>query len=171
MNLPTLLRLRAPLVALFAALAAISMPAEAQALYVGAPRVSASLNIGIGYYGGYYGGHRYHRGPRGGLWWGPVWPGAVWVVPGPVVSVPPAVMVSPAPHAQASDKPEPVLSARAAAPDPIVYPRNGQSAEQTEADQRECNRWATTQRNAMNDASVFHRAVLACLDGRGYTVR
>jgi hypothetical protein len=57
------------------------------------------------------------------------------------------------------------------APDPIIYPRNGQSAEQTEADRQDCNRWATTQPSAMGDASVFQRAVAACMDGRGYTVR
>ena len=56
-------------------------------------------------------------------------------------------------------------------PDPIVYPRNAQSAEQTEADRVECNRWATTQPSAMADASVFQRAVAACMDGRGYTLR
>lgn len=56
-------------------------------------------------------------------------------------------------------------------PDPIIYPRNGQTVAQTEADQVECKRWATTQPSAMADASVFQRAVAACLDGRGYTVR
>lgn len=64
--------------------------------------------------------------------------------------------------------PAPVQSSR---PEPIVYPRNGQTAAQTEADRQECNRWATTQPAAMNDASVFSRAVDACLDGKGYTVR
>lgn len=59
----------------------------------------------------------------------------------------------------------------AAVPEPVIYPRNGQSAEQTEADRRECNRWATTPPSAMNDASVFQRAVAACMDARGYTVR
>jgi hypothetical protein len=57
------------------------------------------------------------------------------------------------------------------APDPIIYPRGGQSPEQTEADRQACNRWATTQPSAMADASVFQRAMAACLDGRGYTVR
>jgi hypothetical protein len=56
-------------------------------------------------------------------------------------------------------------------PDPIIYPRNGQSAAQTEIDRRECNRWATTLPSALADAAVFQRAVAACLDGRGYTVR
>jgi len=56
-------------------------------------------------------------------------------------------------------------------PDPIIYPRNGQSAPQTEADRQDCNRWATTQPSAMNDAAVFNRAVEACMDGRGYSMR
>lgn len=57
------------------------------------------------------------------------------------------------------------------APNPVIYPRNGQSAKQTEADKQECNRWATTQAEAMADGEVFARAVAACLEGRGYTVR
>lgn len=56
-------------------------------------------------------------------------------------------------------------------PEPIVYPRNGQSPAQAEADRQACNRWATTQPSALADAEVFQRAVTACLDGRGYTVR
>lgn len=71
---------------------------------------------------------------------------------------PPPQMAPPAPLAKAL-------------PEPIVYPRNGQSAAQTEADRVECNRWATTQPSAMADASIFQRAVAACMDGRGYTLR
>lgn len=56
-------------------------------------------------------------------------------------------------------------------PEPIIYPRNGQSAAQTETDRQECNRWATTQPSALSDAQVFQRATAACMDGRGYTVR
>jgi hypothetical protein len=78
------------------------------------------------------------------------------------------VVVAPPPGAdavQAASAPAP------AAPDPIIYPRNNQSAAQTEADRRDCNAWATTQPKAMADAAVFQRAVEACMDGRGYTVR
>ncbi|MEO6361854.1 MAG: hypothetical protein ABIO71_01370 [Caldimonas sp.] len=57
------------------------------------------------------------------------------------------------------------------APEPIFYPRNGQSASAVESDRRECNRWAATQQGAMADASIFQRATFACMDGRGYTVR
>lgn len=78
-----------------------------------------------------------------------------------VVYVPPPAPLPP---------PAPVVYARSRA-EPVIYPRNGQSSAQLEADNRECNRWATTQQAAMADASVFNRAVEACMDGRGYTLR
>ena len=58
-----------------------------------------------------------------------------------------------------------------ALPAPIIYPRNGQSPEQTEADRQDCNRWAVTQPDAVAGASAFQRATAACMDVRGYTVR
>lgn len=80
-------------------------------------------------------------------------------------------VVAPPPGAEAA-QPMPVPAPVAKPPpEPIVYPRNGQSPAQTEADRQECNRWATTQPSALADAEVFQRAVAACLDGRGYTVR
>jgi Family of unknown function (DUF6515) len=79
-------------------------------------------------------------------------------------------VVAPPPGAE-SAQPAPAAPVAKAAPEPIIYPRSGQSAAQTEADRQECNRWATTQANAMADAAVFQRAVAACMDGRGYTVR
>jgi hypothetical protein len=57
------------------------------------------------------------------------------------------------------------------APDPVIVPRNGQSAAQAEADRQQCNRWATTQPAAMADAGEFQRATLACMEGRGYSIR
>ena len=80
------------------------------------------------------------------------------------------VVVAPPPGAetmQAAPPPAPTP----VAPDPIFYPRNNQSAAQTEADRRDCNAWATTQPQAMADAKVFQRATDACMDGRGYSVR
>ncbi len=56
-------------------------------------------------------------------------------------------------------------------PEPIIYPRSGQTSAQTEADRQDCNRWATTQPSALADAQVFQRAMAACMEGRGYTVR
>lgn len=80
-------------------------------------------------------------------------------------------VVAPPPGAETAQPAAPAPAPAASRPDPIIYPRNGQSAAQTEADRQECNRWATTQPAAMADGQVFQRATEACLDGRGYTVR
>lgn len=80
-----------------------------------------------------------------------------------------AVVAPPPEAATATAVPAPPPPAPKA--DPIIYPRNGQSSEQLENDRRECNRWATMQPNAQADASVFNRAVEACMDGRGYTMK
>lgn len=125
-----------------------------------------------------------HR--RGGPYWGPgpFWGGvAVGVGVGlgsyyygrPYYYPPGYVIVETAPVVVREAQPVPPAPAREpvsrAAPEPIFYPRDGQSAAQTEADRTECNRWATTQQSAMSDASVFHRATLACMEGRGYVVK
>lgn len=87
--------------------------------------------------------------------YGSYYDGGVWVAPGPVGYYPEPVSALP-PMAQ---------------PVPVLVPRQGQSAAQLENDRRECDRWAVSQPAAMADANVFHRATLACMDGRGYTVR
>lgn len=110
--------------------------------------VAVGVGVGLGSY--YYYGRPYYYPP-----------GYVIVEPPPVVYRE-AQPVPPAPPREPAAK---------AAPDPIFYPRDGQTAAQTEADRTECNRWATTQPSAMNDASVFHRATLACMEGRGYVVK
>lgn len=120
---------------------------------------------------GHWGGHSWHghghhghgrfRGGFGigiGLgFYDPWYPGYF------VVETPPAASYGPLT--------DPRGPASASIPDPIFHPRNGQNLEQIEADRQNCNRWATTQSNAMADASVFHRATLACMEGRGYTVK
>ncbi len=141
--------------------------------------------------GGHGGGHSAHGGwghgggwHRGGGWghsgrfWGGIGLGlglgALYygynAYPGYVVAAPmPYPTYAPYYYDYGDAAPSPPVAR--AAPDPIVYPRNGQSPAQTEADRRACDRWAMTQPNAMADASVFQRATLACMDGRGYTVR
>ncbi|MEO8523883.1 MAG: hypothetical protein ABI460_04090 [Caldimonas sp.] len=117
------------------------------------------LGIGLGfgalaYSSPYYGG--YYAYPYPGY---VVEPGAEYVV------------VDPAPGdrvVRSSGQPVPAATR---APDPIFYPKNGQTSAKTETDAQECNRWATTQTGAMNDASIFQRATFACMEGRGYTVR
>lgn len=128
------------------------------------------------------GGFSHHRGGWGyggaGLFWGGIGLGIgigainyyarPWY-PGYVVVQPPVAYYDAPPLAAA---PAPAYEAQASVlPDPIIYPRNGQSAALTESDRRECNRWAMAQPRAMAEASVFHRATLACMEGRGYTVK
>ena len=157
----------------------------AVALLAGAGPVlaqSRANHYGGYYHGGYHagGGHYYRHGPYywpGRYYWGG--PGLFWGgvgigiglggygnaysdpwYSGYVVTEPPPVVYEPAPALPSKS-----------APDPVIYPSRGQSPAQTEADRQACNRWATTQPSAMADASVFQRATLACLEGRGYTVR
>jgi hypothetical protein len=143
---------------------------------VGAAQAHVSVDLSIGvpligahfgaYRGGYYGGYHGHRG------WGRAWgPGVVIAAPvygygygyGYGYDAPVVVEQAPVVVQQAPAKPS--------RPDPVIYPRNAQSAQQTEYDHQECDRWATTQPSAVADASVFQRAVEACMDGRGYTLR
>ena len=54
----------------------------------------------------------------------------------------------------------------------FVYPRNGQTEAQIGLDRSECNRWATSQVGLENSGDPrFQRALSACLDARGYTVK
>lgn len=64
----------------------------------------------------------------------------------------------------------PVAVAPPAPQELILYPRNGQSAQQTQTDRGECMQWASSQPNA-TEPSTFQRALAACLDGRGYSSR
>jgi hypothetical protein len=66
-----------------------------------------------------------------------------------------------------------------AAADLYVYPRNGQSEAQTSTDRYECHSWAVNQtgfdptRAAQTggNAAEYQRAMVACLDARGYSAR
>lgn len=157
--------------ALVATLGASAGPAVAQV------QGGVAVSVGGGWRGGHWhGGHRW--GPRVGigigfaapLYYGPYYGGAYYGSPyyaspyygsGTLLVAPPVVYESgPVPAAPPMTQPE-----------PIFYPRSGQSAAQTEIDRRECNRWAIGQQGAMADATVFHRATLACMEGKGYTVR
>ena len=106
-----------------------------------------------GYYGGYSGGYYAYRGYLSE-------PGVAGYV---VVEPQPGDRV-----VRSAGQPVPPATR---APEPIFYPRSGQTPAQTETDVRDCNRWATTQVGAMSDASIFQRATLACMEGRGYTVK
>lgn len=67
----------------------------------------------------------------------------------------------------------------------FIYPKNGQSAEQQDKDRYECHRWAADQTGfdptrapaevpatqLATQRAGYLRAMNACLEGRGYTVR
>ena len=63
--------------------------------------------------------------------------------------------------------------------DIIAYPRNGQNDQQTSTDKFECHKWSVAQTgfdptrsmNLQGTAMDYHRAMGACMDARGYTVR
>jgi hypothetical protein len=81
--------------------------------------------------------------------------------------------------------PDRVESTATAGEDFFMYPRNGQSAEQQAQDRYECHRWAVEQTGfdpTQSQGGVpvdengtkrsdYLRAITACLEGRGYTVR
>jgi hypothetical protein len=64
------------------------------------------------------------------------------------------------------------------AADVYVYPRNGQTPEQTQNDRYECHGWAVsqsgfdpTQQGQSGNPADYRRAMVACLDARGYSAR
>ena len=63
--------------------------------------------------------------------------------------------------------------------DIVAYPRNGQSEKQTSDDKFECHKWSVAQTgfdptrsvNLQGTAMDYRRAMDACLDARGYSVK
>lgn len=54
----------------------------------------------------------------------------------------------------------------------FMYPMNGQSAEQQAADRRECEQWAAQQTGqGAAGGSDYQRAMMACIEGRGYSAQ
>ena len=149
-------------------LAALAGPAQAHGragVYVGAAYPGARYAHGYGYWGPrrYWGGVNIGIGvgPGGYYYGGPYAPYYYPGYPSYAVTLPP-------PAAPYDPQPAPLAKGQ---PDPIFYPRNGQSPQQVEADRQACDRWALTQPLAAARADVFQRATLACMEGRGYTVR
>lgn len=67
--------------------------------------------------------------------------------------------------------PPPAAVPPAGGPQPriFMYPKNGQSEQQQVIDWRECQQWASQNGVAANTPD-YHRALVACLTGRGYSV-
>ncbi len=87
--------------------------------------------------------------------------------------------------AQLQPPPPPAGASSAPGADLFIYPKNGQTDEQQSTDKFECHKWASQQsgfdptqsgggvsadQNA-NARSAYNRAMGACLEGRGYTVK
>jgi hypothetical protein len=54
----------------------------------------------------------------------------------------------------------------------FMYPKNGQSAEQQAVDRAECQKWAASQAGQVaQNGSDYNRAMVACVEGRGYSAR
>ena len=54
----------------------------------------------------------------------------------------------------------------------FMYPKNGQSVEQQATDKAECQQWATQQAGQVaQNSSDYQRAMVACVEGRGYSAR
>jgi len=54
----------------------------------------------------------------------------------------------------------------------FMYPKNGQSAEQQAVDRAECQQWAASQAGQVaQNGSDYNRAMVACVEGRGYSAR
>lgn len=154
-----------------------------------------------GWYGGFWGGVYwprvfYYPGfvwfwpvlPFGYVtyWWGGVpyyyWNNLYYTYSpadnGYVVTDPPPVEANAG--AAATDQGAAQAGAASSGASVYVYPRSGQSTEQTQNDRYECHSWAVnqtgfdpTRSSQQSSGSVveYRRALIACLDARGYSAR
>jgi hypothetical protein len=109
--------------------------------------------------------------------------------PPPDTGAPPSTGALPPPAAAPPGVPPPPTAGSAPLPvsgNVFIYPRNGQSPDQQARDRYECHSWASGQTGFDPTAATpfgvpasqvaarradYNRALAACLDGRGYTVR
>jgi hypothetical protein len=52
----------------------------------------------------------------------------------------------------------------------FMYPKNGQTAEQQSTDKTECQQWAASQADPSH-VDDYRRAMMACVEGRGYSAQ
>lgn len=160
----------------------------------------------FGYATYYWGGLPYYYYDNAYYQWDPSYNGYVATDPPPVAQsgsnepapgdVPdgsdaPSADYVPAPQSNDSPLPESsnsvASSAASAGPrgnwggaaDIFVYPRNGQSEQQTATDRFECHKWSVSQTgfdptrsvNLQGTSTDYRRAMGACMDARGYSVK
>jgi hypothetical protein len=86
---------------------------------------------------------------------------------------------TPPPGANSTPPPAAPRGNWSSAADIYVYPRNGQSEQQTSSDRFECHKWSVAQTgfdptrsmNLQGTSADYRRAMGACLDARGYSVK
>jgi hypothetical protein len=114
------------------------------------------------------------------------YPPPAYYYPPPAYYYPPPAYSYPPPPPRPRLDPEESAQAPPAGGRLFIYPRQGQSQEVQEKDRQECHNWALGQtgydptqpppadlslEQAGQKSADYHRALSACLDGRGYTVR
>jgi hypothetical protein len=85
---------------------------------------------------------------------------------------------APPPGNEGQAAPGPASGPGPAVGDVYMYPRNGQTEQQQGTDRYECHKWATaqsgfdpTRAQAGASPDSYRRAMIACLDARGYSAR
>jgi hypothetical protein len=110
--------------------------------------------------------------------WNPGYNGYVVTDPPPAAGSDTGDTPTDAAQYSSADAPQYAAPASGSA-DVYVYPRNGQNDQQTSNDRYECHSWAVNQtgfdptRAAQQSGTSadYRRAMIACLDARGYTAR
>ena len=135
----------------------------------------------------WYGGIPYYYANDAYYQWSPDYGGYVATDPPPVAD-PSGAGAAAAPDASGGGAPmagagapgagAPMAGAGApgaGAPDPAqsgqiyMYPKNGQSEEQQRTDKLECQKWASDQVGLGSNGPDYRRAMVACVEGRGYS--
>lgn len=134
-------------------------------------------------------GGGFHGGYRGGWGWG-WWP---WVIGGAIIGEslawspyyypppPPVVVQTTPPITSGNTTAAPQPSVVASGGKLFIYPRNGQSEQQQVDDRYQCHQWAVNQAGydptqtsgsgTSPNYADYQRAMGACLDARGYSVK
>jgi hypothetical protein len=119
----------------------------------------------------WYGGVPYYYANDVYYTWNPSYSGYTATDPPPVAES--AGDAGSAGGAGPNDAPEQGPGPSAAAGGQLfMYPKNGQSAEQQASDRAECQKWAADQAGQVaQNGSDYNRAMVACVEGRGYSAR
>jgi len=113
----------------------------------------------------WYGGIPYYYANDVYYTWNPDYDGYTATDPPPVTDSSAGADGSAAPPPGAGDVP-----AGPAAGQIFMYPKNGQSDEQQSIDKRECQQWAASQASGgAGNGNDYRRAMMACIEGRGYS--